>query len=107
MRVGTPRAVTVAALIGLGAVPAGGSAATPVAGLGWVVRPAPALRNHLTQDCFLDLSRGWQAGNDGTWSAPFDPATGSWDPSSGGTVVGRAGGLLIDSFSQVQQHTGH
>ena len=107
MRSGLRRsAALIAALLALGTASAA-AAATPIAGVGWEIKLAGPLRNHLLQDCFLDLQRGGPD-PDRPWYVASDRAVGSWDPAARTwSVVGRSSGVLLDSFTQVQQHTGH
>ena len=107
MRSGLRRsAALIAALLALGTASAA-AAATPIAGVGWEIKLAGPLRNHLLQDCFLDLQRGGPD-PDRPWYVASDRAAGSWDPAAlTWSVVGRGRGVLLDSFTQVQQHTGH
>jgi hypothetical protein len=100
-------AALIAALLALGSASAAAAEATPIAGLGWEIKLAAPLRNHLFQDCFLDLQRGGPD-PDRPWYVASDRAAGSWDPTvPTWSVAGRGPGVLLDSFTQVQQHTGH
>src|SRR5215213_3113569 len=98
MRSGLRRsAALIAALLALGTASAA-AAATPIAGVGWEIKLAGPLRNHLLQDCFLDLQRGGPDPDRPRYVAS-DRAAGSWDPTARTwSVAGRGRGVLLDSF---------
>jgi hypothetical protein len=86
------------------------AAPAPVSALRWYIAVKPKLVDHLQRDCIIANGLGWSYNQPYAWGTDpyYDKATGSWDAIAGkGSVTGRGRAVLFDSFTQVQQHTGH
>ncbi|HEX4717279.1 MAG TPA: hypothetical protein VH300_02020 [Thermoleophilaceae bacterium] len=101
--------MTVGLLALVSASPTAAAPAT-VSGLRWFIEVKPQLVSHLQRDCLDATGLAWSYNQPYKWGTDpyYDKATGSWDPTaSRGSAVGKSKAVLFDSFTQVQQHTGH